>query len=61
MESWFHTLKNELVDGPFASRRVATAALFEYIEVFYNRQRSHTGTARMTPVEIEELAQRREA
>jgi transposase InsO family protein len=40
MESWFHTLKVELVnDRKFATRREAEAAIFEYMEVFYNKQR----------------------
>lgn len=43
-ESFFATVKLEaLPDGIFASRREARMALFDYIEVFYNRQRLHSG------------------
>ena len=55
MESFFGTLKQELVyQDKFASRTEAKAKIFEYIEVFYNRQRRHTelGT---NPVEYERL------
>jgi len=39
-ESFFATLKKELVrDYVFESRAAARSAVFEYIEVFYNRQR----------------------
>ena len=41
-ESFFSTLKNELVHHcDFASREAARAAIFDCIEVFYNRQRKH--------------------
>lgn len=43
-ESFFATIKLEAIpEGIFASRREARAALFDYIEVFYNRQRLHSG------------------
>src|SRR5437764_14690415 len=39
MESFFASLKKELVhDAKFATRAEARAAIFEYIEVFYNGQ-----------------------
>jgi transposase InsO family protein len=42
-ESFFHTLKTELVHHcDFETREEAKAAIFEYIEVFYNRQRLHS-------------------
>jgi putative transposase len=42
-ESFFATLKKELVrNRAFDSRESARAELFEYIEVFYNRQRAHS-------------------
>jgi putative transposase len=47
-ESFFHTLKVELVhDLKFRTRREAMAEIFEYMEVFYDRQRIHStlGTA----------------
>ncbi len=62
MESWFHTLKSELIqDQPFTTRREAIAAVFEYMEVFYNRQRIHTALRGLTPSEIEEVLLRRVA
>ena len=42
-ESFFGTLKNELVDDEnHRTREQAKQSLFEYIEVFYNRQRRHS-------------------
>jgi transposase InsO family protein len=42
MESFFSSLETELVHRTrFATRREAKAALFEYIEIFYNRKRNH--------------------
>ncbi|MFP2962870.1 IS3 family transposase, partial [Myxococcus sp. 1LA] len=56
-ESFFSTLKMELVhDADFATRDQARAALFEYIEVFYNRQRRHSTLGYVSPVEYERLA-----
>jgi len=54
VESFFATLKIELGDK-FSSRKVAQMALFDYIEIFYNRQRRHTSVGGMTPVQAEEL------
>lgn len=62
MESWFDTLKTELVGGDgFKTRRECIASVFEYMEVFYNRQRIHTALGGLAPSEIEELLLRREA
>lgn len=53
-ESFFHTLKVELVHGEsFATRAEAKAAIFEYIEVFYNRQRLHSSLGFLSPEEFE--------
>lgn len=54
-ESFFKTLKNEL-DGhrAFATREIARMAVFEYIEVFYNRQRLHSALGYLSPAEFEE-------
>jgi transposase InsO family protein len=50
MESFFGALKTELVHRTrFRTRRQAKAALFEYIEVFYNRHRRHSSVAYRTP------------
>jgi transposase InsO family protein len=43
MESFWATLKTELVSHErYATRKQARASIFEYIEVFYNRQRLHS-------------------
>lgn len=53
-ESFFGTLKNELVyHENYKTRSEAKQSLFEYIEVFYNRQRRHAFLNYMTPVEYE--------
>jgi putative transposase len=58
-ESFFGGLKSELVnDADFATRAEARTAIFEYIEVFHNRQRLHSSLGYLTPVEFETLAQR---
>lgn len=49
-ESFFATLKLEAIPKViFADRHVARAALFDYIEVFYNRQRLHSGIGYACP------------
>ena len=54
-EAFFSTLKIELMDGKaFPSREAAQAAVFEYMEVFYNRERLHSSLGYRTPVEYEE-------
>lgn len=53
-ESFFGSLKNELVHHEdYATRQQARQSIFEYIEVFYNRQRRHATLSYMTPVEFE--------
>lgn len=50
-ESFFATVKLEAIpQGLFASRLQARMALFDYIEVFYNRQRLHSGIDYARPV-----------
>lgn len=50
MESFFSSLKKELVlRCRFRTHAQAKAAIFEYIEVFYNRQRRHSGVDYKTP------------
>jgi putative transposase len=57
-ESFFHTLKTELCDHEhYRTRREAMASIFEYIEVFYNRQRLHSTLGFLSPLQFE--AQRR--
>ena len=58
-EAFFSTLKTELMDGKaFPSRQAAQAAIFEYMEVFYNRGRLHSSLGNATPVEYEEAISR---
>lgn len=52
MESFFSTLKQELADT-FSSRDQARKAVFEYIEIFYNRQRRHSSIGYLSPDEYE--------
>jgi putative transposase len=55
MESFFASLKKELVhDADFATRAEARAAIFEYIEVFYNVQRRHSSLGYVSPAEYEQ-------
>jgi putative transposase len=52
-ESFFAALKNELVYRTvFPTREKARRAIAEYIEVFYNRQRLHSGLGYKTPLEV---------
>ena len=54
MESFFHTLKTELVYlEDYWTRDQARQSIFEYIEVFYNRQRIHSSLGYLSPVEFE--------
>jgi putative transposase len=54
-ESWFSTLKEELIYRQAWPTRVqARRAIFEFIEVFYNRDRLHSSLGNLTPVEYEE-------
>ena len=53
-ESFFATLKKELAGAiGFESRPAARADVFEYIEVFYNRQRAHSLLDYETPTSFE--------
>jgi transposase InsO family protein len=53
-ESFFSTLKNELLYGErFASREQARSEIFKFIEIFYNRQRLHQTLNYITPEAME--------
>lgn len=57
-ESFFGTLKKELIQGEYyQTRQQAVSAVFEYIEVFYNRQRKHSKLNYQSPVEFEKKQQ----
>ena len=52
MESFFAPLKQEGVHhAAFRTREEAGAAVFEYVEIFYDRQRLHSGVGYRTPAE----------
>jgi transposase InsO family protein len=54
MESFFGSLKRELVhQASYATRAQARSAVFEYIEVFYNRQRLHSALGYRSPADFE--------
>lgn len=50
-ETFFSTIKNELIYlHKFNTREEARTAIFEYIEIFYNRKRIHQSLNYMTPI-----------
>src|ERR1700676_410773 len=54
MESFFHTLKTELVHHRhYATRAEATRDIFAYIEGFYNRTRRHSAIGYISPIQME--------
>ena len=54
MESFFHSLKTELVmHCDYKTREEARASLFDYLEVFYNRQRRHSTIKYEAPLVFE--------
>lgn len=54
MESFFKTLKTELVyQQQYETRQQAKASIFEYVEVFYNRRRRHSSLGYVSPEEFE--------
>ncbi len=57
MESFFSSLKQELTHRErFGDREQARAKIFDYIEVFYNRQRLHSGLDYRSPADFEKTA-----
>ncbi|EMR04525.1 insertion element IS2 transposase InsD [Cesiribacter andamanensis AMV16] len=55
-ESFFKTLKTECVYGNrYQDQRRASIEIFEYIEIFYNRERLHSSLGYRTPEQMEEL------
>jgi putative transposase len=54
-ESFFATLEHELLaERDFPSRQAARRAIFEFIEVWYNRQRRHSSLGYVSPAEYEQ-------
>ena len=59
VESFFGTLTKELlIDGLFPTRDAARQAVFEFIEVWYNRRRRHSALGYRTPAEYAEELQK---
>src|SRR4051812_423928 len=57
MEGFFHSLKTELVHHcDYQTRDEARRDIFEYIEVFYNRQRRHSTLGHLSPTQFEVAA-----
>ncbi len=57
VENFFSTLKNERThDQDYKAREEAKAAIFDYIEKFYNRQRSHQTLDYRGPIRYEQAA-----
>lgn len=55
-ESFFHTLKNELVfDKLYDTKAEAKQSIFGYIEMFYNRKRRHSYIGYKAPFEYEKM------
>jgi len=54
MESFFATLKTKCADEEFATQAIARTILFEYMEVWYNRQRLHSSLGYLSPAEFEQ-------
>ena len=56
-ESFISTIKNELINRrSWKSRDQVRLAVFEYIEMFYNPRRRHSGLGQLRPVEFEKMS-----
>jgi len=61
-ETFFKTLRAELIRGKiYRSREEAREEIFKYVEVFYNRKRLHSYLGYLTPMQYEELEERKTA
>ena len=55
-ESLFATLKDELIyRRAWPTRQAARAAIFEFIEIFYNRRRLHSSLDYLSPADYEAI------
>lgn len=60
MESWNHSLKVEAIHRMrFETRNAARQQVFEYIEVYYNRQRLHSALGYLSPERFEQMHAKR--
>jgi len=55
VESFFGTMKTELGDPIWESRAAARAAVFDYIEIWYNRKRRHSTLGYVSPEQYESM------
>jgi len=55
IESFFGTLKTECARRQFATRAQARTAIFEYIEIWYNRRRLHSALDYTSPTDFEQI------
>lgn len=61
-ESWFSTLKLELIHRqPWPTRAHVRRSVFEFIERIYNRSRLHSSLGYRTPAEYEAMLRRKKA
>lgn len=59
MESFFSTLQRELLGtGHWPTKSALAAAIFEWIEAWYNPRRRHSGLAYLSPIQYEQQHQR---
>lgn len=60
MESFFGSLKQECIaNAIYVSHEQARLSLFEYLEVYYNRQRRHSSLGYVSPLTYEQFAKQR--
>ena len=60
MESFFGSLKEECVGSTvYSSHEHARRALFEYLEVYYNRQRRYSSLEHVSPLMYEQMVKQR--
>lgn len=60
-ESFFKTMKTEMVyHAVFKTRAQAKMAVFEYLEVWYNRARKHSALGYLTPCQYENFSFRKQ-
>ena len=58
-ESFFKTMKTEMIyHEKFDTRQKAKLAIFEYIEIWYNRERRHSAVGYLTHCEAEDILQK---
>jgi transposase InsO family protein len=55
VESFFGTMKTELGDPVWETRAIARAAIFDYIEIWYNRKRRHSTLGYVSPEQYESM------